>query len=49
MVPGHVAAVLLEALSEKLDALREATANTPEMGAVIELEKRRDLTQPGHA
>jgi len=48
-VYGHLFEGAQKALSEKLDALREATAKAPEKGELIELEMRRDLTQPGHA
>jgi hypothetical protein len=36
-------------LSDQLDALREKTANSPAMGAIANLDGRRDLTQTGHA
>ncbi len=48
-VYGHLFEGAQKALSEKLDALREASANAPEIGELIKLESRRDLTQPGHA
>jgi integrase len=48
-VYGHLFEGAQAKLSEKLDALREATANAPAMGTLVNLDARRDLTQTGHA
>ncbi len=48
-VYGHLFEGVQAKLSDQLDALREATANSPAMGAIVNLDARRDLTQTGHA
>jgi hypothetical protein len=48
-VYGHLFEGAQAKLSEKLDALREATANSPAMGTLVNLDARLDLTQAGHA
>ena len=48
-VYGHLFKGTQQKLSEKLDALREATAGEHRTGDVVTIDKRRDLTQTGHA
>lgn len=48
-VYGHLFEGVQAKLSEQLDALRIKTANTPQMGAVVNLDARRDLTPTGLA
>ena len=48
-VYGHLFEGAQAKLSEKLDALGEATTNSPAMGTLLNLDARRDLTQTGHA
>jgi hypothetical protein len=48
-VYGHLFEGVQSKLSEQLDALRIKTANTPRMGAAVNLDARRDLTQTGLA
>jgi integrase len=47
-VYGHLFKGTQQKLSEKLDALREATAGPHRIGDVVNIDKRRDLTQAGH-
>jgi integrase len=47
-VYGHLFKGTQQKLSEKLDALREATADAHRIAEVVNIDKRRDLTQPGH-
>jgi len=44
-VYGHLFEGAQAKLTDQLDALREATANAPEKGAVINLDARREMTQ----
>ncbi len=48
-VYGHLFEGVQAKLSEQLDALRIKTANTPQMGVVVNLDTRCDLTQTGLA
>jgi integrase len=48
-VYGHLFEGVQAKLSDQLDALRIKTANTPQMGAVVNLDARRDLTPTGLA
>ena len=48
-VYGHLFEGAQAKLSEQLDALRKATTNSPTIGEVVSLDKRRDMTQAGHA
>lgn len=48
-VYGHLFKGTQQKLSEKLDALREATANNHRTGEIVNIDKRHDLTQAGHA
>lgn len=48
-VYGHLFKGTQQKLSEKLDALREATAGAHRIGNVVNIDKRHDLTQAGHA
>lgn len=47
-VYGHLFKGTQARLSEQLDALREATANSHKKGEIVNIEMRRDLTRPGH-
>lgn len=48
-VYGHLFKGTQQKLSEKLDALREGTANNHRTGEIVNIDKRHDLTQAGHA
>ncbi|MGH9107799.1 MAG: tyrosine-type recombinase/integrase [Acidimicrobiales bacterium] len=48
-VYGHLFEGAQAKLTEQLDALRQKTADSSAIGAVVKLGARRDLTQAGHA